>query len=457
MPQSLEQQFRKASRSLRKKRRRQKAMKAGSITLTIILALGVMTLLRQGDSVMQLGGLAIGTLPLAGVLSILLLLLLIIAAWRTSFFETLVQFKRQGRFKLRYLLGFFLLGLALIFQLNARLIMNPINNVITRLVHHPQPPAVSSPWPWSAKIHDSIVKMPPGVEASIDSVADYIVQQEPDPTLRLKAAHDYVLKRLSYDQNVLTTGKRPPQDAQTVFRTGKAVCEGYSNLFQALGKSMGAKVVYVSGNVRREFAPIDIIPARLRLQDLGYDWTDHAWNAVKVQGHWQLVDTTWDDNAMDQYQTDYLMLPPQAMIKSHFPDLSSWQLLSENTSQRTFERSPILSPPFFAEQLKLLTPIEYQTKTQKTASIKIQQPSSYANTLVAEFTKVKKDEFSFWDVLQPSQDSESNNRQVSCQSEVKGQNTEFSCQLPGQGTYQVFLFSVGPQIHRLGQLKFQVS
>ena len=112
-----------------------------------------------------------------------------------------------------------------------------------------------------------------GIEKSIKSVAEYIAQQESDPYLRIKALHDYVISRVTYDVNVLKTGLRPAQDAQTVFSTRKAVCEGYANLFMALGRAIGVDVVFIGGKVRRDLAPVDLIPTTLRLLNSNYDWT----------------------------------------------------------------------------------------------------------------------------------------------------------------------------------------
>jgi transglutaminase/protease-like cytokinesis protein 3 len=86
---------------------------------------------------------------------------------------------------------------------------------------------------------------------------------------------------------------------RTVFKTHKAVCEGYANLFLELGQEVGLDVAYIRGKVRQDLAPLDLIPEAFRLINPTYDWTLHAWNAVKVGGYWQLVDTTWDDSRSD--------------------------------------------------------------------------------------------------------------------------------------------------------------
>jgi transglutaminase/protease-like cytokinesis protein 3 len=172
---------------------------------------------------------------------------------------------------------------------------------MTHLAHNPTPPLSSSPWPWQEyqTIHPVIASLTPEVESSIKSVAQYIAKNESDPYLQIKAIHDYVVSRVTYDLDVLKTGRRPSQDARTVFKTHKAVCEGYANLFLELGQEVGLDVAYIRGKVRQDLAPLDLIPEAFRLINPTYDWTLHAWNAVKVGGYWQLVDTTWDDSRSD--------------------------------------------------------------------------------------------------------------------------------------------------------------
>jgi hypothetical protein len=70
-------------------------------------------------------------------------------------------------------------------------------------------------WPWKQNtVHHAVATIPASVETSIDSVAHYLAEQETDPTLRIKALHDYVADRVAYDSDSLFAGRYPPQDAQ---------------------------------------------------------------------------------------------------------------------------------------------------------------------------------------------------------------------------------------------------
>ncbi|HEY1086827.1 MAG TPA: transglutaminase domain-containing protein, partial [Archangium sp.] len=169
-------------------------------------------------------------------------------------------------------------------------------------------------WPWPSTVHPVVAGMSASDETSPESVARYIASRVTDPFQRVKALHDWVVTRLRYDSAALK-GKRPPQDARSVFDARTGVCEGYARLLVELGKHSGDRIVYVTGEVREEdgsLAPIG-----------------HAWNAVEVQGAWYLIDATWDDPVMsdgsDAYRTDYLFIPPKLALMNHFPDEEEWQ------------------------------------------------------------------------------------------------------------------------------------
>jgi hypothetical protein len=203
-------------------------------------------------------------------------------------------------------------------------------------------------WPWPKQIpHPAIVDMPRQAEASITSVAQYLSAQEPDPVLRIKALHDYVADRLTYDTES-PEGKAPAQDAETVFKRRTAISGGYANLLSALGQAIGIDIPAISGT------------SRIPQSDL--DGTAHAWNAVRLQNQWQLIDVTWDSvylegrNALKRYRTDYLFTPASLFAYSHFPDDAAWQLLDGPIDRGEFLRQPVLSPAFFSQDLALVSP-----------------------------------------------------------------------------------------------------
>jgi len=74
---------------------------------------------------------------------------------------------------------------------------------------------------------------------------------------------------------------------------------------------------------------------------------DHAWNAVKIGGQWQLLDVTWgagfvddDERFVRRYMPAFFATPPAFFILHHLPDDEQWQLLEKPVSKKEFDKQP---------------------------------------------------------------------------------------------------------------------
>jgi transglutaminase/protease-like cytokinesis protein 3 len=173
-----------------------------------------------------------------------------------------------------------------------------------------------------------------------------------------------VVTRLEYDHDSLKPGQRKAQDANSVFVNRIGVCEGYARLMVELGKQTGDQIIYLGGDVREEngsAAPIG-----------------HAWNAVEIDRHWYLVDATWDDPTMNghsrSYRTDYLFIPPNVAIWSHFPDDARWQLLDKPLSRGDFLRQPFARPGIAREGLTLTSPNRAAVDSADSLDVVLENP-----------------------------------------------------------------------------------
>lgn len=479
----IEKQFADEVGKRRRQRRQRQLIKLGLSLWMIFLAVAIAVLWFWGNPSLSLGSLDIPAIMLvAAVMGFSLSLIL----WRYRWLQRIrrrepqlgqAKSDRPNRWKPFVWFGVGLLVVAVIYQARTPNSSSSTDNLLTRLLYQPAPPQVTSPWPWPEQnqLHPAIAAMPAEAEASIRTVADYIARQESDPYLRVKAIHDYVISRLTYDLEVLKSGTRPSQEAHAVFKSHKAVCEGYANLFAELGRSLGLEVVYLRGNIRRDLAPLDLIPSALRLIQSNYDWTRHAWNAVRVDNNWQLVDTTWDDSTTDDpdqaYSSDYLMLPPEAMIASHFPEQADWQLLAAISDRQQFEASPILRPQLFAEGLQLIEPQTYETQVpfssiSDTPHIQVKTGPDYPRELVAIFARAEADSpwlpnlANFFELANDNQGSDdASQKPQACESlSLKGDIVPIVCPFPEPGNYEVMVFSLGQEHHDLlAQLKFQAN
>ncbi|MFT3710809.1 MAG: transglutaminase domain-containing protein [Archangium sp.] len=221
-------------------------------------------------------------------------------------------------------------------------------------------------WPWKEAPSAVVTGMTASDETSLEGVARYIAARTTDPFERVKALHDWAVTRLRYDHDSVT-GKRKPQDAQTVFLNRMGVCEGYARLMVAFGKVTGDRIVYVTGDVREDTG--ELMPV------------GHAWNAVEIKGAWYLMDVTWDDPTSagepnrDLYQTDYLFIPPQFMGLNHQPDDQRWQLRQVPLSRAEFLRQPLGTPALAKERLTLISPARPIVDVSDSFELKLENPA----------------------------------------------------------------------------------
>jgi hypothetical protein len=230
-------------------------------------------------------------------------------------------------------------------------------------------PPSSPHWPLAPTLHPVVAAMPKEAETSIASVARYIADRESDPFERVKALHDWVADRIAYDAAAFLDGHVTSDDADPdiVFQRRLGVCAGYAKLFQALGRAVGIDVAYVPGDVR--------IPGMKDIKGAA-----HAWNAVRIQGHEYLVDTTWDAGHLagrefkKEYVADYLFAPPPVFGLDHLPDDPAWQLRDPPLSTGQFLRQPMLTPGFYRRGLVLLAPLEPQVTVAGALEVELNNP-----------------------------------------------------------------------------------
>ena len=177
----------------------------------------------------------------------------------------------------------------------------------------------------------------------INSVAREIKACSTDDFVRAKMAHDVTALLLYYDAANYWAGTVPDQTLSYVLRTRTAVCEGYSNVYKALCDAIGIQCQKVHGYSRG-----------VGYSNGGYEDptnSNHAWNIVKLEGAWYLVDCTWDSGHMNgrvsvqEYNTTWLFAKPEYFICTHFPtDDATQQLMTRQVSTSGFRSLPDFRP-----------------------------------------------------------------------------------------------------------------
>ncbi len=104
------------------------------------------------------------------------------------------------------------------------------------------------------------------------------------------AIFSWVADNIYYDYDAFFSGNYGRTDAIGTLQTKRSVCQGYSELTDALMKSAGIPSRLVSG-----FALGFGYQAK-SWDDVDHTKTNHAWNEVYINGRWVIMDTTWSSN-----------------------------------------------------------------------------------------------------------------------------------------------------------------
>jgi hypothetical protein len=132
----------------------------------------------------------------------------------------------------------------------------------------------------------------------------------------VKYAYEWVIYNTDYQID-----SSQDQNIQSVFLNHVSVCAGYAKAMQYLLQKAGVFCTYIKGT---------ILP----------DNATHAWNLVRIDGTYTLVDATWGDptygsNAEDESKLsiiyDYLCVTTEEMNRTHTP--SGAYVIPECTSQ----------------------------------------------------------------------------------------------------------------------------
>jgi len=86
---------------------------------------------------------------------------------------------------------------------------------------------------------------------------------------------------------------------------------------------------------------------------------DHAWNAVKVNGKWRLLDVTWaaghrGPSGFEKQFSGWFFFPkPEYFVQSHLPSNPRWQFVDPPWSKQRFDSLPHTWAAFFELGLAL--------------------------------------------------------------------------------------------------------
>lgn len=183
-----------------------------------------------------------------------------------------------------------------------------------------------------------------------------------DSIEKAKFLYYWIGLNISYDHELLEN-KSSLLDSQkeysynkypeVIFEKKKAVCYGYSKLYEWFMTELGIESTIITGFIRDErnhYVELE--------SDLDYS---HAWNAIKLNGKWILVDTTWGTSLNAEISDFYFDMAPERAIITHYPEMISWQLLEKPLSLEEFNKSKYINPIWFKVGFSDIPKIKYDS------------------------------------------------------------------------------------------------
>lgn len=189
-----------------------------------------------------------------------------------------------------------------------------------------------------------------------------------EPTERLLYLSDYVKKQQIREFELKTIRK--------AFENKRGVCIGFSLLLNELCTQFGLQSKVVPG----------VLKTTIKDLDGQTQYKNHAWNAVLLDGKWQLMDVTlasgyWNARSnrfIRKFEDYYFLTAPESFMTTHYPANEEWQLTDKPLGLKDFFSSPLFYPQYFTKKVKLVA------NTQGTVVV------SQKNEFVVSFDKLPK-------------------------------------------------------------------
>jgi len=137
-----------------------------------------------------------------------------------------------------------------------------------------------------------------------------------------------------------------------------AICDGYARLFKSLCDEAGIQSAIITGRARWYSDPVN-----------SPQTDNHAWNAVRIDNKWRLLDAGWASGYLDdslsifikRFSDFYFLTDPERFIVNHYPADAKWTLLNNPPAMEQFFSLPYTHPKFFSSGIVSFSPAKMIT------------------------------------------------------------------------------------------------
>lgn len=167
------------------------------------------------------------------------------------------------------------------------------------------------------KVDRYALKAPKKISKNLYDLTAYLAKDCSSDLEKVRSFYTWIIHSIDYDRSAYKDNRRRINRTNAdVLDRKQAVCFGYTTLFKAMCEQVNIPCEIISGYVKNQQTGVANLSR-----------ADHAWNAVKIDSTWYLLDLTWGSAHRQKRKEAYFLVEGETLIFSHLPADPMWQLL----------------------------------------------------------------------------------------------------------------------------------
>lgn len=202
----------------------------------------------------------------------------------------------------------------------------------------------------------------------------YNLKELYNPTKR-----SYRFKYSSEEDRIQKLQKIKDDLVADTFKNKTGVCEEYAQSFKKICDLLQIESEVIKGNVRTNAADIGEIATT----------TNHAWNAVKIDEKWLILDATWaagyetNGKWIRKFDSYFFDIPKEKIFKTHYPEETIWKIRFGRMNPQDFYNQPIYSNAFLSLNAELLSPSSGIIHLKASENLVVKFKNLYSNLAIS--------------------------------------------------------------------------
>ena len=188
------------------------------------------------------------------------------------------------------------------------------------------------------KIDRHAKRAPDSISNNLFFLHEYLVSTALNDDERIRAFYIWIITNIKYEDQVelkydpdvnFYMGSNNCSSPVCVLGRKKAVCEGFSKIFEYFCQQSGIEAYSIGGYISKD--------------GILQDRATHSWNLVKINGSWRFFDLSWANatlrhTGIKSSTNEFFMVEPEEFILTHLPLIRMWQILKSPITVEIFNQ-----------------------------------------------------------------------------------------------------------------------